>query len=63
MEPDPLADLLLQITSATAQLHVLLSEASPTERKLAQPRLDAFLGLVCDLPKRGRRPRPLGFRP
>lgn len=45
-----MADLLLELISATARLHVLMAEASPAETAAAQPRLKAFVDLVGDLP-------------
>jgi hypothetical protein len=57
-----LPDLLLDLTTMTARLNVLMAEAEEEEWKAAWPRLHAFLEQVGKLPTGPRARRPVGFR-
>lgn len=59
--PTVLSDLLLELTTHTSRLRVLLSEAEEDEFKAALPRFRSFIEEVSRLPQGPTRRKPMGF--
>lgn len=58
-----LADLLLELTSASTKVAILMSELDEDEYRGIAPRLVAFLSMVQQIPTTARRRRKIGFKP